>query len=416
VRIAFLTHEPFHPPSGGGSAEAVYLVREFVQRGHAVDLFCPDFENRAAVAAEFGVTIHPFQGWKMGRYTPLRNLKYLLYPIALTKQVESVVQAPDGPGLPDLLFSQHTIASVAAGRLKARLNRPTVFNFLDCLTGFMETWPAWKAPRPLVRLLTRFELGMPSRYAANGILTVSTPLAERFARAGFPAHQIRAIQYGYDASLFRPNPALTSQRSPNDPPVVVMHGSFDQHHLGPIARTAVARIAAAVPGVVFRLVGKETAGLKAFVGAMRSQVPGIRIECTGFIPYASVPHQLQTADVGIVPYEPSTGTHCAFVAKAVEYLGCGLPVVSTSLENLCRHFAEEPAIRFAGFDGEAFARSVIEVLKLPRAERDRMGLAASARVAATLDWSRVTAHAAEFVESVLIPSQRANGLGSRART
>lgn len=414
MRIAFLTHEPFYPPSGGGSAEAVYLVREFVGRGHAVDLFCPDFENREAVAAEFGVTIHPFQRWKMGRYTPLRNLKYLLYPTALVSQVLSVVQAPGGPGLPDLVFSQHTIASVTAGRLKARLNRPTVFNFLDCLTGFMETWPAWIAPRPLVRLLTRFEFGMPSRYAADGILTVSTPLAERFASAGFPAHQIRAIQYGYDASLFRPDPALSSRRSPNDSPVVVMHGSFDQHHLGPIARTAVARIAGAVPGVIFRFVGKETPGLQAFVAAMKNQVPGIRFECTGFVPYASVPRQLLTADVGIVPYESSTGTHCAFVAKAVEYLGCGLPVVSTSLENLSRHFADEPAIRFAGFDGETLARSVIEVLKLPRAERDRMGLAASRRVAATLDWSRVTANAAEFVESVL--GQRANGLGSRSRT
>ena len=33
MRIAFLTHEPFYPPSGGGSAEAAYLVQELVRRG-----------------------------------------------------------------------------------------------------------------------------------------------------------------------------------------------------------------------------------------------------------------------------------------------------------------------------------------------------------------------------------------------
>src|SRR5438093_9491058 len=43
MRVAFLTHEPFYPPSGGGSAEAVYLVQELIQRGHDVHLFCPAF-------------------------------------------------------------------------------------------------------------------------------------------------------------------------------------------------------------------------------------------------------------------------------------------------------------------------------------------------------------------------------------
>lgn len=412
MRVAFLTHEPFHPPSGGGSAEAVYLVREFVRRGHAVDLFCPDFADLEAVARRFDVTVHPFQRWQMGRYTRLRNLKYLLYPAALATLVERTVKTPGGPGRPDVLFSQHTIASVAAGQLKRRLDVPTVFNFLDYLTGFMETWPAWVMPGPLVRALTRYELGMPARFRADGILTVSTPLAERFAARGFPASRIRAIQYGYDASLFRPEEFESS--TPPGAPVVVMHGSFDQHHLGGIAREALPRIAAAIPGTVFRFVGRETTALKAFVDEVRKRVPGIHIECTGFVPYESVARQLQLADVGIVPYEESNGTHCAFVAKAVESLGCGLPVVSTPLENLRRYFVREAAIRFSGFDGASFADAVIGTLRQSRAERRELGRAASGRVARELDWSRVTGAAVDFIET-LVPGTR-NGLGSRSRT
>lgn len=410
MRLAFLTHEPFYPPSGGGSAEAVYLVREMVRRGHRVELFCPDFPDRDAVAKRFGITVHPFQRWEMGRYTRLRNFKYLLYPSALAAQVDRVVQASKPSERPEVLFSQHTIASVAAGQLKARLGIPTIFNFLDYLTGFMETWPAWVMPGPVVRALTRYELGMPGRFDADGILTVSTPLAERFAARGFPAARIRAIQYGYDASLFRPLESEAAAAAP----VVVMHGSFDQHHLGPIAREALPRIAAAIPGIGFRFVGRETAALTALVADVWRRSPGIRIECTGFVPYESVPQQLQGADLGIVPYEESNGTHCAFVAKAVEALGCGLPVVSTSLENLRRHFADEPAIRFSEFNGAAFAQSVVEMLRRPREERRRLGLAASARVAATLDWSRVTADAVDFVETVV--ASRPNGLGSSQRT
>ena len=67
MRLAFLTHEPFYPPSGGGSAEAIYLVQEFRRRGHEVHLFCPRVADAAAVRRDFGVTLTEFKTWRMGR-------------------------------------------------------------------------------------------------------------------------------------------------------------------------------------------------------------------------------------------------------------------------------------------------------------------------------------------------------------
>ena len=58
MRLALLTHEPFYPPSGGGSAEANYLVSELTRRDHEVHLFCPDFPDRDAIAARFGITVN----------------------------------------------------------------------------------------------------------------------------------------------------------------------------------------------------------------------------------------------------------------------------------------------------------------------------------------------------------------------
>lgn len=400
MRVAFLTHEPFHPPSGGGSAEAVYLVREFVRRGHSVHLFCPAFPEAGPIAGRFGIKVHPFTRWEMGRHTRLRNLKYLLYPAALAGLVRGTLLAQQRERREDfrydLLFAQHTIAAVAAGRLRRPLHTPAVLNFLDYLTGFMETWPNWVMPRPVVRALTRFELGLPLRYDVEGVLTVSTPLAERFAATGFPRERLRPIQYGYDSALF--HPAETPVATPG---VVIMHGSFDEHHLGPIAREAVVRVATARPETVFRFVGRETPALQRFVTAVRAAAPGVKLATTGFVPYAEVARQLQAADVGLVPYEESNGTHCAFVAKAVEYLGCGLPVVSTPLENLSRHFAGEAAIRFSQFNGESFARELLAWLETPVSRRREAGLAASARVARELDWSAVTGSAVEFAEGVV---------------
>src|SRR5436305_10893111 len=103
MRLAFLTHEPFYPPSGGGSAEAVYLVEEMVSRGWEVNLFCPQLNDPEGVQKRFGVKLHQFTKWEMGRYTARRNLKYLLYPSALQRLVAQTA----GSNRYDLLFSQH---------------------------------------------------------------------------------------------------------------------------------------------------------------------------------------------------------------------------------------------------------------------------------------------------------------------
>ena len=132
MRLAFLTHEPFYPPSGGGSAEAVYLVVEMVQRGWEVHLFCPKVKEPDYVREHFKVQLHQFTRWEMGRYTKLRNAKYLLYPSAL----EDLVADTAGQKHYDFVFSQHAIAAVTAGRLRKKWGVPVVMNFLDYLTGW----------------------------------------------------------------------------------------------------------------------------------------------------------------------------------------------------------------------------------------------------------------------------------------
>lgn len=397
MRLAFLTHEPFHPPTGGGSAEARYLVEELRRRGHGVHVFAPDGPDRRDVTRELGIAWTPFLAWRMGRYTRLRTLKYLLYPHALTRLVGAVaarVRAFDG------ILAQHTIAAVAAGRLKRRLRLPVIFNYLDFLTGFMESWPAWLMPRPVLRRLNRFEMTLPSRAPADGVLTVSEVLANRIAATGYPRARLCPIQYGYDARRFQFDEAAVPSRF-DGPPVVVMHGSFDHHHLGPIAEEAFARVHAARPEVRFRLVGRRTPALARFLGAAARKGFSRAVEHVDFVPYDRVAMELSRCRLGIVPYEGTGGTHCAFVAKAVEYLALGLPVVSTSLEAIQLYFREEPLVRFAGFDGATFAAAILERLDEPAELTASRTREASLRVARELDWPVVTGRAVDFIERIL---------------
>ncbi len=396
MRLALLTHEPFYPPTGGGSAEAVYLAGEFVRRGHQVHVFGPPVVEPERTQREFGVTLHPFTRWRMGRTTPLRNVKYLLYPSFLQRLVEAA--AAETPF--DLVLSQHAISAVAAGRLKRRLCVPVVMNFLDFLTGFMETWPVWLMPPPVLAVLKRYELSLPRRFDADAVLTVSDVLADMFEGTGFPRERLRPIYYGYDATLFPfDDPAATRRGEAS--PTVVMHGSFDHHHLGSIALDAVARVRAERADVMFEFIGPETEAWRRFKRNAARRGLGGALRHAGFVPYREIAGRLRQATIGIVPYEESAGVHSAFVAKAVEYLGLGLPVVATPLRGLQRYFPDEPLIRFASFDGSAFGEAILGWLRESPEQRAGWGRAAAARVRQELDWRVIAAHAVDFVEETL---------------
>jgi glycosyltransferase involved in cell wall biosynthesis len=392
LRIAFLTHEPFYPPSGGGSAEAVYLAQEMTRRGHAVHVFGPKIPDAENVAKKFGIRLHPFEKWEMGRYAKFRNFKYLAYPFLLERMVAAAAREMKF----NLLFSQHAISAVAAGKLKRKLSLPVVMNFPDLLTGFMETWPAYLAPKPVVRALMRYEISLPARYDVDGVGAISDEFAARLAAQGYPRERICPIYYGYDAQAFPLRPELPPAGSP---PIVVMHGSFDAHHLGQIAFDAVKFVVAKKPETIFRFVGRRTAGLEKFLRRAQA-VPGFKFEAAGFTPYAEVSRQLADASVGIVPYEESAGTHCAFVAKIVEYVATGLPVVCTPLKSVQSYFQTDPLVKFSMFNGDDFGANMVAWLDAPAAGWQPFAAASAARVRAELDWQPLCRKAVDFAEKM----------------
>jgi len=389
LHIAFLTHEPFYPPSGGGSAEALYLVGEMIRRGHKVHVFCPKIPDAQAVEKKFRVRLHLFDKWQMGRYTKWRNFKYLAYSFFLQRMVADAHREFKF----DLLFSQHAISAVAAGKLKRKLKLPVVMNFPDLLAGFMETWPGFLALWPFVWMLKRYEISLPVRYNADGVLTISDTLTDHFVERGYPRGKIRSIYYGYDAENF-PFHAYF----PSTPPVVAMHGSFDAHHLGEIAFGAVRHVTKTRPGTIFRFIGRKTGTLENFLARAQREIPGFKFESTGFVAYDEVAKHLFDANVGIVPYEESAGTHCAFVAKIVEYIGSGLPSVSTPLKSIQNYFKNDPMVCFSKFDGVDFGNKIVEWLDAPWIVWQLDAAKSAARVHAELDWRPLCSKAVDFAE------------------
>ncbi len=391
MRIAFLTHEPFYPASGGGSIEAIYLVETMARNGMDVDVFCPDFQVPEYFKEDpwSRVRFYKFKKWEMGRYTRLRNIKYLLFPFQLVQMVRSA--AWDGGRRYDWVWGQHSIACVAAGMLKksVKVKCPSAqiaMNYLDLLTGFMENWPKYLAPPFLLKRLTQYEISTPLRYQADQILTVSDELLERFHKLGVERSRLHPFYFGIDANLFASTgwePQLSMQESPE----VVMHGSFDHHHLGPLALEATLLTLGRHPGIRFRFIGNATSAWKSFeVNLKKKGADMSRIDREDFIPYESLPSKLAQSHIGWVPYEPSSGTHSAFIAKFVEYQALGMPTVSGKLRGIFRYFGDSPIARFTEFNGQALSDALLDVVKEPVATWRERGVQIRQKTLNNLDW------------------------------
>ncbi len=390
MNIGVLTHEPFHPPSGGGSSQALYLVEEMVRRGHAVHVFAPQPDNVAELEAKFRIKIHPFTTWKMGRYAKLRNLKYLAYPFFL----ERLVRRAAANVKFDVLLAQHAISCVAAGKLRRDLNCAVGMNFLDYLTGYFDSWPKYMAPAPVVSRLKQFELSLPLKHRAEAIFTISDELADLFKHAGYPTERILPIYYGYDGKLFQP----TFEPSPT--PLVVMHGSLDHHHINAFGADALMKIYAKRPDTKFRFVGHKTDALLKVLELVKGQIPESAIECTGFVPYAEVSGRIQNATVGVVPYAASTGAHNTVVAKTVEYAAMGIPMVCTPLRGTMRYWGESPIIRFSEMNPGSFAERVLSWFDESEGSRLAWAKAASEKVRQELDWVPFSGRVVDRLEAI----------------
>lgn len=388
MNIGILTHEPFYPPSGGGSSQAIYLVEEMVRRGHSVHIFAPQDDKVEETEKKFGIKIHPFRKWKMGRYASFRNFKYLLYPIFLEKLVLETARTVKF----DILLSQHAIASAAAGRLRHKLGCAVGMNFLDYLTGYFDSWPKYLAPTPVVKRLKHYELTLPIKNHVEAIFTISDELADMFRDAGYPADRTLPIYYGYDGKLFQP----TFQTSPT--PLVVMHGSLDHHHINDFGARAMLRIFEKRPETKFRFVGHRTDALLKVLATVKPHIPDAQIETSGFIPYAEVAQRIHAATVGIVPYATSTGAHCTMVAKTVEYAAMGIPMVCTPLRGTMRYWGSNPIIRFSEMNPDSFADKVLTWFDEPLEKRHAYGRAASAKVQAELDWVPFSRRVVDWLE------------------
>ena len=210
------------------------------------------------------------------------------------------------------------------------------------------------------------------------VIAVSERDARHFGSA-YGVQDAEAIPTGVDLDFF--SWTAPAARDAQHPPVVVFVGSMDYapniDAVDFFIRSVWPQVRAAVPGAVFRVVGRNP---PAALQALARRSSGVQF--TGFVPDVR-PH-VRSAHVSVIPLQVGGGTRI----KAFEAMAMGCPVVSTTvgIEGL----AVEPDVHYLQRDtAQGLTEGVLTVLhdaalreRLSRQARDLVESRFGHRVAA----------------------------------
>ncbi len=122
--------------------------------------------------------------------------------------------------------------------------------------------------------------------------------------------------------------------------------------------------------------------------SIRSTVSALKLDdqviMPGFISYDELTEHLQLADVAVNTFEPSLVTNCALPWKVVQYLACGLPVVSTRLTGLQGLVPDGQGVVYRNLD-DGFTRAVSDLLIDDTARHQQINRARRS-IVAKCDW------------------------------
>jgi glycosyltransferase involved in cell wall biosynthesis len=120
-----------------------------------------------------------------------------------------------------------------------------------------------------------------------------------------------------------------------------------------------------------------------------------RVKFLGTVPYSMVPLYMSTMDVGLIPFKRNAVSNNAVPLKLLEYLACGIPVVSTRLAGV-REIAGDD-IDYADTPEDYVCK--FEAIK--SGKRTNMQSATRERIISSYDWDVISLKFEKIIEAAI---------------
>ena len=126
--------------------------------------------------------------------------------------------------------------------------------------------------------------------------------------------------------------------------------------------------------------------------------------------YAELPDYLRSWDVALMPFAINEATRFISPTKTPEYLAGGLPVVSTPITDVVRHYGEMEAVRIAAMPSEFVA--ACEQALLLAAQEDAAWRAEVDEMLSQLSWDKTQAEMARLIDQAIARAEHAQPIVS----
>jgi len=234
-----------------------------------------------------------------------------------------------------------------------------------------------------------------SSWWADRVLAVHDLHRDRLQQAGIPRRKIHVVMNSPDTRIFH------LHKNGDAPPnqfTLICHGTVTQRLGLDLAISAVASLRAEIPELRLKVIGEgdRLAESRKLVDRLGLDD---RVSFIDLVPVEQLPALLVKADVGLVPYRPSSATHLMLPVKLLDYATLGVPVIAARLRTVEHYFGDGAVELFEPGDVADLARAIRLLYHNPNlrerlAERARNALDA-------LNWQNQRSEYYRAIDSLL---------------
>jgi len=194
-----------------------------------------------------------------------------------------------------------------------------------------------------------------SSWWADRVLAVHDLHRDRLREAGVPADKIHVVMNSPDTRIFDLHKNGDSFAANQF--TLICHGTVTQRLGLDLAIAAVASLRSEIPELRLKVIGEgdRLAESRALVDRLGL---GARISFMDLVPVEKLPALLVKADVGLVPYRPSSATHLMLPVKLLDYATLGIPVIAARLRTVEYYFGDGAVELFEPGNVSDLARAI----------------------------------------------------------
>jgi glycosyltransferase involved in cell wall biosynthesis len=372
---------------GGASTHTSGVVNGFVSNGLEVEVMAaerPEWTDRA-------------------RFTPVpvRRLYHLVPWLTLADYGEAIAAAATGRR-PGFVYQRYSVGAWTGLRLAERFGVPLVLEYNGSELWVQTNWGA-EHPARLTAPLSALERR--NVESASLVVVVSDVLKDQLVEGGIASDRVLVAPNGVDVERLRRYRERTPEAWRSElglaaAPTIGFVGSFGVWHGVRLLPPMVARVAEAIPGARWQLIGDGDLHAEIRDEIVRRGLAA-NVTMPGVVPHERALELLASCDVCVSPHVPNADGSRFFGSptKLFEYMGLAKPIVASDLEQLGEVVVDgESGLLCPPGDPDAAASAAVRLLGEPEL-RARLGAAALERATAAYSWRAHTARILDALRS-----------------